>query len=73
MKTDVLEKVNQLTPEKQQEVEDFIDYLFNKYRVTEENSISISELRKKNMGWARGKVWMAEDFNDTPEDFKDYL
>jgi prevent-host-death family protein len=24
-------------------------------------------------GSARGKIWMAPDFDDTPEDFKEYL
>jgi hypothetical protein len=73
MKTDTLEKAKQLSPEKQQEVEDFIDYLFNKYNVSNENIISVAEKRKKNMGWARGKIWIADNFNDTPEDFKEYL
>jgi len=73
MKTDTLEKANQLPPEKQQEVEDFINDLFNKYNASIENTMSVAEMRKKNMGWAKGKIWMSEDFNDTPEDFKEYL
>jgi antitoxin (DNA-binding transcriptional repressor) of toxin-antitoxin stability system len=24
-------------------------------------------------GSARGEIWMAEDFDETPEDFKEYL
>ena len=73
MKADVLEKVNQLSPEKQQEVEDFIDYLINKYAIPTINDEAIAEKRKRNLGWAKGKIWMADDFNDTPEDFKDYM
>ena len=71
MNTTILEKVNQLPVEKQQEVEDFVEYLLGKYVVTDIESIV--EKRKKNMGWAKDKIWMADDFNDTPEDFKDYL
>lgn len=79
MSEDVLQKVKKLPPEKQQEVEDFVDYLLNKY-VSEQGKGNngevkedLAERRKRNMGWAKGKIWMADDFNDTPEDFKDYI
>jgi hypothetical protein len=72
MSTDVLEKVKQLPADKQKEVEDFVDYLLHKY-VEVTSTEDIAEKRRKNMGWAKGKIWMAEDFNDTPEDFKDYI
>jgi mRNA-degrading endonuclease RelE of RelBE toxin-antitoxin system len=72
MSSEVLEKVKQLPPEKQQEVEDFINYLLQKYKINNEAE-NIAEKRRNNMGWAKGKIWMADDFNDTPEDFKDYL
>jgi hypothetical protein len=71
MSTNVLEKVKQLPVDKQKEVEDFIDYLLHKYVVNNEEDIA--EKRRRNMGWAKGQISMAEDFNDTPEDFKDYL
>lgn len=73
MNTDVIEKVKQLPPDKQKEVEDFVDYLFGKYKMENGNASSLAEMRRKNMGWAKGKIWMAEDFNETPEDFKDYI
>lgn len=71
MSNNVLEKVKQLPADKQKEVEDFIDYLLYKY--AEDGMENIAEKRRKNLGWAKGKIWIAEDFNDTPEDFKDYL
>ncbi len=73
MNTDTLEKANQLPPEKQQEVEAFINDLFNKYNASNGNTLSVAEIRKKNMGWAKGKIWMSEDFNETPADFNEYL
>ncbi len=78
MSEDVLEKVKKLPLEKQQEVEDFVDYLLNKYGGEEadgngKQEEDIAEKRKRNMGWAKGKIWMADDFSDTPEDFKDYV
>jgi len=73
MSIDVLEKVKQLPPDKQKEVEDFINYLLDKYTSVTARQESIADKRRRNMGWAKGKIWIADDFNDTPEDFKDYL
>lgn len=74
MSNDVLEKVKQLPPDKQQEVVDFVNYLLSKYQLkAEESTETIAEKRRRNMGWAKGKIWIADDFNETPDDFKDYL
>lgn len=74
MSNDVFEKVKQLPPEKQQEVEDFVDFLLSKHPpangMTPEE---IGEMRRRNAGRLKGQIWMADDFNETPEDFKDYL
>jgi hypothetical protein len=73
---DVLDKVRILPPDKQQEVEDFIDYLISKYNLLLKPlpiNESLEDLRKANSGWAKGQIWIAADFNETPEDFKDYL
>lgn len=29
--------------------------------------------RFRQAGTAKGKIWMADDFDETPEDFKDYM
>ncbi len=73
MKLEIFEKLNTLPPERQAEAEDFIEYLISKYGKPIAKSESLAEMRKKNMGWAKGKIWIADDFNDTPEDFKEYL
>ena len=72
MNTETIEKLKQLPPDKQQEVDDFVDFLINKYQLNI-NGESVGEHRRKNLGWAKGKIWMADDFNETPEDFKDYM
>jgi hypothetical protein len=72
MGTDTIEKIKALPLDKQQEVDDFVDFLINKYQFKSEEE-SIGEQRRKNAGWAKGKIWMADDFNETPEDFKDYI
>lgn len=27
----------------------------------------------REMGFAKGQVWMSDDFNETPDEFKEYL
>lgn len=71
MSTNLLDKVKQLPADKQKEVEDFIDYLLYKYGGDEMENIA--EKRKRNLGRLKGEIWMPENFNDTPEDFKDYM
>ena len=71
MDTTILEQVSKLTFEEQQAVEKFIQELLSKHIPAD--SETIAEKRKKNMGRMKGQIWMADDFNDTPEDFKDYL
>ncbi len=72
MGSDVLEKVKQLPPDNQKEMEDFIDYLLHKYPSVN-GETDIAEKRRRNMGRLKGEIWMAENFNDIPEDFKDYI
>lgn len=35
--------------------------------------MNVSSQEPRQPGSARGAVWMAADFDETPEDFKDYL
>jgi len=71
MDTSLLEQVSKLTFEEQQAVEKFIQELLSKHSSAEVETVA--EKRKKNMGRMKGEIWMADDFNETPEDFKDYL
>jgi hypothetical protein len=73
MGTDTIEKIKQLPLDKQKEVDDFVDFLIEKYQFTKTEGESIGEKRMKNAGWAKGKIWMADDFNETPDCFKDYM
>jgi len=70
----VLEKIKKLPSDKQQEVEDFVDYLIQKYQIlsTPADETLIAK-RKANMGRLDGQIRMADDFNETPEDFKEYM
>ena len=71
MSATILDKVSMLSVQEQQAVEKFIQELLDKHK--EVDAESIAEKRRRNFGWAKGQIWMADDFNDTPEDFKDYL
>ena len=71
MSATILDKVSMLSVQEQQAVEKFIQELLDKHK--EVGTESIAEKRRRNFGWAKGQIWMADDFNDTPEDFKDYL
>lgn len=58
----LLEKIKSLPSEIRKELELFIDKL---------NEASKS--KKRPFGIFRGKIKMSDDFNETPEDFKEYL
>lgn len=68
-----LDKIKQLPVSKQQEVEDFVDFLANKYLDKKEDIESLAEIRRKNLGRYKGEIFMADDFNETPSEFEDYL
>lgn len=74
MSSDTIDKLEKLPPDKQKVVEDFVDYLISKYKIDiEVTDETIAQKRQKNMGRLKGQIWIADDFNETPEDFKDYL
>ena len=63
-----------LPPEKRKKFEDYVAFLLQKYLQPEvKNREEIAETRQKNFGNMKGQIWMADDFNETPEDFKDYM
>lgn len=70
---DILEKIKSLPLDKQKEVEGFVDSLLEKSMVETHNTISLAEERRKNFGRLKGKIWIADDFDQTPEEFNEYL
>lgn len=70
---DIFEKIKSLPLYKQKEIEEIVDAAIV---ASETEKLSIPELiekRRKNLGRFKDKIWMADDFNDTPEEFKAYL
>ena len=74
MNTTIFEKIKLLPPEKQQEFENYAEYLLQKHeQQLPTDTESLAERRSRLAGRLKGQIWMAEDFNETPEDFKDYI
>jgi hypothetical protein len=73
MSIDVIEKIKQLPADKQKEVEDFINFLASKYVVSAEAVELVENKRRQNIGRLHGKIHISDDFNITPDDFKNYL
>jgi hypothetical protein len=73
METATLEKkIAQLPENLKLKAEGYIDALLAEAK----NTTILSPGEKNNQrgyGSLKGKIWMSEDFNETPEDFKDYL
>lgn len=73
MSNEVFDKVKRLPADKQQEVEDFINFLAGKYLAQSDNMEAVANKRRLNMGRLHGQIHISDDFNKTPEDFKNYL
>jgi hypothetical protein len=63
-----MEKVQQMPPDYQQEVKDFIDFVWEKKLKRE----PVIGERKKLFGAFKGKSWMSPDFDEPMEEFNDY-
>lgn len=64
----LVEKIKKIPPAYQQEVEDFIDFILSKRQ-----SAVAKKVNPRKIGLLKGKLKMAEDFDDPLEDFKDYM
>jgi hypothetical protein len=68
MPYEVLEqKISSLTQEQQQSVFDFINFLLYK------NQSSKNKKQIRQPGGLEGNLYMAPDFDETPDCFKDYM
>ena len=68
-----MDKIKLLPPEKQKELKSFADFYYKYLQPEVKNREEIAETKRKNFGNMKGQIWMADDFNETPEDFKDYM
>jgi hypothetical protein len=64
--TALQEKLRLLSPTGQQEAADYVDFLLRKYK--------LRKPAKPRAGCMKGSVvFMSDDFNAPPDDFKDYM
>ena len=74
-----IEAVNDLLPQlnaqQQREVQDFVEFLLQKTPQPKEARMSdaAKQRRRGGLGFAKGKIRIAEDFKSIPEGFEDYL
>ncbi|SFQ33175.1 type II toxin-antitoxin system VapB family antitoxin [Parafilimonas terrae] len=66
---DFLEKVKLMPADYQQEIKNFIDFVWEKKLGQPLEKPN----RDKIIGAFKGKVWMSPDFDEPLEDFKDYM
>ena len=66
---ELISKIDALPPEFQREVEDFIDFLQQKWS----RDTNKKPLEKRQFGYAKGFFKMSDDFDEPLEDFKDFM
>ena len=67
----ILEKLETLPEALQTEVLHYIEFLSERYAVTHDQMET--RPKKRQAGLLQGKIWMADDFDEPLEDFKDYM
>ena len=67
----ILEKLATLPEALQTEVLHYIEFLSARY--TDTNRETETSVKKRQAGLLEGKIWMADDFDEPLEDFKDYM
>ena len=60
------EKIDRLPPDKQQQVEDFVNFFESQYGSEEKG---LAKRRRANRGMAKGILTIADDFDEPMEDF----
>ena len=70
---DLVAKIEKLSPEKQVEVEDFIDFLVSKRSSTSDQENAPHGEKNPLFGSSPGMFVMHDDFDAPLDDFKDYM
>ena len=66
---ELLKEYNSLPLDYKKEVEDFIGYLVQKLK----RQPAEEKPQKRTLGFAKGKLWMSNDFDEPLEDMKEYM
>lgn len=75
LQTELLETFNKLPESLQQEVLHYAEYLAEKYKDLPENGQATEEKlgKREIFGIWKGKIKMADDFDEPLEEFKEYM
>ncbi len=65
-------KILQMPEDAKKQVNDFIDYIMSK-KENKTHEKGKGEANKRPFGILKGKIKMADDFDEPLEDFKDYM
>jgi hypothetical protein len=65
----IYQEVKKVTPLLQKDVLDFVRFLLYK----QEKTTLFPTRKTPILGCAKGRIWMAEDFDEPLEDFKEYM
>ncbi len=75
IETEILEMVSRMPESVKQEILHYAKYLFENYSQTEPEQADVEQPKKKRGGFGilKGKIWMADDFDEPLEDLKEYM
>ena len=75
--TSLFDKINGMPPYYKKEIEDYVDYVWDRKINKQETIIpktgSTFNVEMPLFGAFKGKIWMSPDFDEPLEDFKDYM
>jgi hypothetical protein len=71
LETTILENLEKLPESLKQEVLHYTEFLVEKY--AKQSQEEQPQKKKRKAGLLKGKIWMADDFDEPLEDFKDYM
>lgn len=71
LETTILENLEKLPDSLKQEVLHYTEFLVEKH--AKQLQQEQPQKKKRKAGLLKGKIWMADDFDEPLEDFKDYM
>lgn len=75
VEAEILETISQMPESLKQELLHYAKYLFENYSQAETEQPNAEQPKKKRGGFGilKGKIWMADDFDEPLEDLKEYM
>uniref|UniRef100_B8HJS6 DUF2281 domain-containing protein n=1 Tax=Cyanothece sp. (strain PCC 7425 / ATCC 29141) TaxID=395961 RepID=B8HJS6_CYAP4 len=75
VEAEIIETVSQMPESLKQELLHYAKYLFENYSQVEAAQADVGQPKKKRGGFGilKGKIWMADDFDEPLEDLKEYM